>query len=82
MKYGDLYNVDLVNRITGEKVGSITKTYRKTVWRDYHTNDSGFGLWNGERQILGTTQFDVSGCKTEKAAKQKIRRLVGWKYND
>lgn len=45
-------------------------------WRDYHTNSNGEGLWNGGKQVAGTIQFSVSGCKTERAAKAKIRRWV------
>lgn len=45
-------------------------------WRDYHTNSNGEGLWNGDKQVAGTIQFSVSGCKTERAAKAKIRRWV------
>lgn len=47
-----------------------------TEWRDYHTNNNGEGLWNGGRQVAGTIQFSVRGCKTEKAAKAKIRKWV------
>lgn len=47
-----------------------------TEWRDYHTNSIGEGLWNGDKQVAGTMQFSVSGCKTEKAAKAKIRKWV------
>lgn len=47
-----------------------------TEWRDYHTNNNGEGLWNGDRQVAGTMQFSVRGCKTEKAAKAKIRKWV------
>lgn len=46
------------------------------AWKDYHTNSNGKGLWNGDKQVAGTIQFSVSGCKTERAAKDKIRRWV------
>ena len=77
MKYGDKYEVDLVNRLTGEKFHSpVPVTYRYTSWGDWHTNNQGEGLWCGDHQILGNCQFDVCGCSTEKAAKAKIRRWV------
>lgn len=47
-----------------------------TEWRDFHTNSAGEGLWNGDKQCAGTLQFTVRGCKTEKAAKAKIREWV------
>jgi len=75
MKYGEKYSTNLVNRITKEKYPT-TLTYKRTQWGEWHTDDTGDGLWFGDKQILGTCQFSVSGCVTEKAAKAKIRKYV------
>ena len=75
MKWGDKYDTSLINRMTGEK-HSVTKVYKRTSWGDWHTDNHGEGLWAGDKQILGTCQFSVVGCRTEKAAKDKIRRYV------
>lgn len=75
MKYGETYTVTTWNTLTGT-AHRKTAVYRRAKWRDYHTNDAGNGLWRGEKQILGTCQFTVCGCATEKAARQKIRRHV------
>ena len=68
MKYGERYECG--KRFKHER------TYRKVYWKDYHTNDEGYGLWEGNKQILGTVQFNVAGCKTEKAAIAKVRNLA------
>ena len=75
MKYGEKYKTALVDRFTKERI-PYTTTYKYAEWNDYHTNKEGDGLWNGDKQIIGTCQFTVRGCKTEKAAKEKIRRFV------
>ena len=75
MKFGETYKAKYINRITGE-VSWFTETYRYTPWHEYHTDDEGDGLWCDGKQILGTCQFTVRGCKTEKAAIAKIRRYV------
>lgn len=75
MKYGEKYQNALVDRFTKKRI-PYTATYKYTEWYGYHTNNEGDGLWRGDKQILGTCQFTVAGCKTEKAAKAKIRRYV------
>lgn len=75
MKYGEKYQTTLINKMNGEK-HQITATYKYASWGNYHTDNHGDGLWRGDKQILGTCQFTVSGCETEKAAKAKIRRYV------
>ena len=75
MKYGEKYERKLVDRIHG-KTYTETATYRRAEWKGFHTADDGCGLWTGYTQILGTCQFSVAGCATEKAAKAKIRRWV------
>jgi len=75
MKYGDIFEKTYKNTITGEKI--TTKTfYKRASWGEYHTNDEGDGLWENDRQILGTCQFTVAGCKNEKSAIAKIRKYV------
>jgi hypothetical protein len=39
----------------------------------YHTNKEGEGLWVGNRQILGTTQFSIRGIKDKRG---KIYRYI------
>ena len=75
MKYGEKYRTALVDIFTKERI-PYTATYKYTEWNGYHTDKEGDGLWNGDRQIRGTCQFTVRGCKTEKAAKAKIRKLI------
>jgi hypothetical protein len=75
MKYGERYLTYYKNFFTGERI-PVTATWRYVEWKNYHTNDEGYGLWHGNKQIVGTCQFTVTGCKTEKAAKAKIRRYV------
>lgn len=75
MTYGEKYTRTLKNRITGETF-LTTATYRRVSWKGWHTSDDGDGLWCGDKQILGTCQFSVAGCSTEKSAKDKIRRWV------
>lgn len=75
MKYGEKYQTILVNRMTGEK--SIHNAiYKYTAYGNYHTNKEGDGLWCRDKQIIGTCDFSVAGCRTEKAAKAKIRNYV------
>ena len=75
MKFGDNIIETCRDPFTGKKVETHT-TYKRVSWGDYHTNDRGEGLWHNDRQILGTCQFTVRGCETEKAAKAKIRKHV------
>lgn len=75
MNFGEKYYVTVKNRITGECYESPS-LYKYASWKDYSTNDSGDGLWHGDKQIEGTCQFSVAGCKTLKAAKAKIRNYV------
>ncbi len=75
MKFGEKYEITLVNSISGKTFNSTT-TYKRTSWNEWHTNDEGCGLWCDDKQILGTCQFSVTGCETEKAAKAKIRNWV------
>ena len=55
--------------------------YKRTEWNGWHTNNDGEGLWCGDKQIIGTCDFSVAGCKTEKAAKAKIRNYVKENYD-
>lgn len=73
MKYGENYRAEFTGM--GEKFTG-TVTYKRVEYGDYHTNNEGDGLWKGNTQILGTTQFSVSGCRTEKAAKAKLKKYV------
>ena len=75
MKYGETYKTAYINIFTKERF-PYTATYKYTEWNNYHTNNEGDGLWFGDKQILGTCQFSVGGCKTEKAAKAKIRKCA------
>ena len=74
MKYGEVFTANIKDW-RGESYPSQF-TYKRAEWHEYHTNDIGEGLWRGDRQLLGTCQFSVTGCQTEKAAKTKIRKLV------
>ena len=75
MKYGENYKITLKDIMTGERYPS-TAIYKRVEWNGYHTNDQGDGLWYGVHQIIGTCDFTVRGCKTEKSAKAKIRKYV------
>lgn len=75
MKYGETYKTTARNIITG-KTYIVDACYKRTSWNDWHTNDDGDGLWNGDRQVLGTCQFTVRGCRTEQGAKAKIRNYA------
>ncbi len=75
MKYGEKYLTYYENFFTKEKT-PVNVTYRYTKWKNYHTDDEGYGLWRGNKQIIGTCDFSVAGCKTEKAAKAKIRNRM------
>jgi len=75
MKYGEKYESYLRNTITGDAI-PYTATYKRTTLGKFHTNDKGDGLWLDDVQILGTFDFTVRGCKTEKAAKAKIRKYI------
>lgn len=84
MKYGEKYQSKVVDRLTKESHGMWTFTYRRAEWNGWHTNDTGEGLWCGDKQMLGTCQFSVTGCQTEKTAKAKIRNYVKkyYEYDD
>lgn len=75
MKYGETYTATKRNIVTRE-VLTYTATYKFASWNGYYTNNEGDGLWNGVRQILGTCDFTVRGCSSEKTAKAKIRKYV------
>ena len=75
MKYGDHYEYHLKGF-----ENTVKSTYKYTAWKNYHTNNIGEGLWVGDKQILGTCQFSVRGCSTEKTAKAKIRKYVNTHY--
>ena len=80
MKYGEVYEImatDWAGRKYRDKF-----IYLRAEWHEYHTNNYGEGLWRGDRQLLGTCQFTVVGCQTEKAAKAKIRNLVKKYYEE
>lgn len=76
MKYGDKFEITFVDWFTKKRSDPYPATYKYVEYGEYHTNNLGKGLWRGTKQILGTCQFSVAGCKTEKAAKAKIRRWV------
>lgn len=75
MKYGERYQETFVNKMTREKI-TQDAIYKYTIYGNYHTNKEGDGLWCGTKQIVGTCDFSVAGCRTEKAAKAKIRNYV------
>ena len=75
MKYGEKYETTIVNLIAKERTPG-TATYKRVEYGNYHTDNQGEGLWRGDKQIIGTCDFSVAGCRTEKAAKAKIRKLV------
>lgn len=75
MKYGDTYESYLVNAFTKKRI-PITCVYRRVEYHGWHTDNNGYGLWRGDKQILGTCQFDVAGCKLESSAKAKLRKVV------
>lgn len=79
MKYGESYKITLKDIMTGEQFPS-TAIYKRVEWHGYHTNDEGDGLWADDKQIIGTCDFTVRGCKTEKSAKAKIRKLISERY--
>jgi len=77
MKYGEKYPKTHEVNVAGKTYTlTDTLTYRYVYWRGWYTDNAGEGLWHGDKQILGTCQFSVAGCSTEKAAKAKIRRYV------
>ncbi len=76
MYFGERYKVDIIDRRTGKKVNFADVTYKKATWKEFHTDNHGEGLWYNDRQIVGTMQFSVAGCKTEKAAIAKIRNFI------
>lgn len=76
MQYGEKYEFEMVNSFTNEPIGTSTFTYKRAEWNGWHTDDIGDGLWFGHKQVLGTCDFSVAGCATEKAAKAKIRKHV------
>ncbi len=75
MMYGDKFEQTLVNSMNGRTL-TVTATYKRAEWNGYHTDNEGDGLWAGDKQIIGTCDFSVRGCRTEKAAKAKIRNHV------
>lgn len=75
MKYGEAYETYYTSPITGKRTPT-TETYRYVSYGDWHTGKNGTGLWCGDHQIMGTCDFSVAGCKTEKAAKAKVRNFV------
>ena len=75
MRYGEKFETEYVNAITRKRIRH-TVTYRYAEWNNFHTDNEGYGLWEGSRQIIGTCDFSVAGCKTEKAAKAKIRNRM------
>ena len=81
MEYGEQYQSNLVNRITGREI-PYTATYKRAAWRDLHTDNEGNGLWISDTQLLGTCQFTVAGCQTEKAAIAKIRKYAQSKESE
>lgn len=75
MKYGEMRDVtyrDIMHRYTF----TAKEAYKYASWNGWHTNNSGDGLWIGDKQIEGTCQFTVRGCQTEKAAIAKIRKYA------
>lgn len=85
MRYGDKAIGYYKNCRTGERK-PYDYIYKYADWNGYHTNSEGDGLWCCDRQILGTCQFSVAGCSTEKTAKAKIRKYVTsrpwWHYQE
>lgn len=79
MMYGERYDSFVVNMITKEKTPCV-RTYKYAEWNEYHVNNDGEGLFIGNRQLLGTCQFSVTGCNTEKSARAKIRNFVKKAY--
>lgn len=75
MKYGEHYKITLKDIMTG-KLYPSTAIYKRAEWHGYHTNDEGDGLWADDKQIIGTCDFTVRGCGTEKTAKEKIRKHI------
>lgn len=80
MKYGETYESEVINTMTKESHGVWKFVYKRTEWNGWHTNNDGEGLWCGDKQMIGTCDFNVKGCKTEKAAKAKIRNYVKKNY--
>ncbi len=75
MKYGEIYETYLIDRFTKKKTPT-TRIYRYVEYHEWHTDSEGCGLWRGDKQILGTCQFSVAGCKKEASAKAKLRKRV------
>lgn len=75
MKYGDTFETHIVDTFTKKRI-PITCVYRLVEYHGWHTNFEGYGLWKNDKQILGTCQFDVAGCKLESSAKAKLRKFV------
>ena len=72
MKYGEKVQTTRKDWWTGKTVPT-TYTYRYTEWHEYHTDNEGHGMWIGDKQMVGTCDFSVAGCATEKTAKAKVR---------
>ncbi len=47
----------------------------KTQEIEFSTNRAGEGLWQGEKQILGTCQFSLRNCSSRKSRVAYIRRF-------
>lgn len=75
MKYGEAFESTLVDRFSGKKY-IHPAVYKYVACGEYHTDKFGDGLWDGDKQIVGTCDFTVVGCRTEAAAKAKVRAYV------
>lgn len=84
MKYGEKYEMEYRDYSKpGFEISTWPAVYKRASWGLYHTNDEGDGLFYGDpftvmgdHQFVGTCDFTVRGCKTEKAAIAKIRNYV------
>lgn len=72
VKFGEMVEFEHTT-FAGEK-WTEKAPYKYAEWGKLHTDDQGYGLWVGDDQIVGTCDFSVAGCKTEKAAIAKIRK--------
>lgn len=76
MKYGEMIERTYCNWFNKGEKWTTHEPYKRAEWHEYHTDNFGDGLWIGTQQILGTCQFTVRGCRTEKAAIAKVRRYA------
>ena len=74
MTYGDKFTFRA--RGIDREWREFHSVYKRASWQEWHTNDEGDGLWRGDRQLAGTCDFTVRGCKTEKAAIAKVRQAA------